>query len=127
MLTLVMAIGLLPGMCLPGYADTAVTYLDANGKQHSCTNYTVVENDTPFNNEWYVANHDVTINNQSEFSGAVHLILCDGVTLTFKQGISYPDNANHSLTIYAQSTGVNMGMLIAEINFDGNVICMNKV
>ena len=33
MLTLVMAIGLLPGMCLTGYADTAVTYLDANGKQ----------------------------------------------------------------------------------------------
>lgn len=33
LLTLVMAIGLLPGMCLPGYADTAVTYLDANGKQ----------------------------------------------------------------------------------------------
>lgn len=77
-----MAIGLLPGMCLPGYADTAVTYLDANGKQQSCTNYTVVENNTPFNNGWYVANHDVTINSQSEFSGAVHLILCDGVTLT---------------------------------------------
>ena len=46
---------------------------------------------------------DLTFNDRMLCSGDVHLILCDGCTLSAKMGITV--NKNNSLTIYGQSKG----------------------
>ena len=46
---------------------------------------------------------DLTFNDRMSCSGDVHLILCDGCTLSAKMGITV--NKNNSLTIYGQSKG----------------------
>ena len=62
---------------------------------------------------WYVVNSDVTNANRITVSGAVNLILADGFTLTASAGIGVSASDSASLTIYAQSTGNNMGALTA--------------
>ena len=47
--------------------------------------------------------NNVTINNRITCSGNVHLILCDGATLTASKGIAV--NENERLTIYGQELG----------------------
>ncbi|MCC8042239.1 MAG: YDG domain-containing protein, partial [Oscillospiraceae bacterium] len=91
---------------------TNVTYLDANGTEQTCNSATVVtSSDTTWSSGWYVVNSDVTNNNRIEVSGDVNLILTDGCTLTASSGIHV--YSTNSLTIYAQSTGDNMGSLVA--------------
>ena len=93
-----------------------VSFTEANR-----TLYTVIdENTTPWGDDntesWYVVNGDVTINSRVMVKGDVHLILEDSSQLTIchsgdKNGGIYVEN--NSLTIYAQSTGDNMGKLTA--------------
>lgn len=68
----------------------------------------VVEDETTsWNGEggeaWYVVNEDAEISERVEVSGAVNLVLCDGVTLTAEKGIHV--TGENSLTIYGQEAG----------------------
>ena len=97
-----------------------VSYLscDENGenwttKTASCTEVTadMTTWGTEGTESWYVVNSTVTINDRITVNGNVHLILADGKTLTASQGIDVYQA--HSLSIYAQSTGTDMGKLVA--------------
>ena len=98
----------------------AVPYIDADGNEQICTDFTLLESSTGSTvtlgtdgtESWYVVNGNVNItanNYVIEPFGAVHLILMDGATLTV-QG-SRPIDATGSLTIYGQSLGT--GSLVA--------------
>ena len=92
-----------------------VTYLDANGDVQSCTDYTVVtENTTAWVSGWYVVNSDVTSVDRISVHGDVKLILCDGKTLTNHNYINCWYDEGDRLTIYVQSTGNEMGSLIVD-------------
>ena len=77
-------------------------------------------------NTWYVVTEDVTFEKRIEISGTVNLVLCDGATLTAKQGISVNSDEygyyNSALNIYAQSRGT--GALYAGTT-DGTSTTMN--
>ena len=62
------------------------------------------------NNSWYVVTENVTFEKRIEITGTVNLVLCDGATLTAKQGISvnnghYNPSGDCALNIYAQNGG----------------------
>ena len=101
-----------------------ITYLDKDGKQQTCTKYTVLESviiDDFFNSDdkwydlpagWYVVKGDVTFTPRLDTHGAVNLILTDGSHLTTKWGINVKEG--DTFTVYAQSTDENtMGKLTA--------------
>ena len=58
---------------------------------------------------WYSVNNNVTVSSRITVNGTVHLILCDGKTLTANGGIAV--SAGNALYIYSQSAG--MGQLTA--------------
>ncbi len=97
-----------------------IKYLDcdANGQNWTtttCSSATVVESSTTTwgaagQTTWYVVNSDVTFSSRITVNGTVHLILADGYTLNAKSG-AINVSSGKSLTIYAQSTGANMGQL----------------
>ena len=116
-----------------------IAYIDADGnpQSHACT--PIVEGTTSYQTlgrteGWYVVNSDVTISGTQGvkfLDKAVHIVLCDGATLTSNattndfNGI----NANNgSLTIYAQSggtgrivaTAINMSAINAKLDLDIN-------
>jgi hypothetical protein len=114
--------------CMAGINVTAgaepnndpVSYLDETGAEQTCTDYIVVTEATTklTDGNWYVVNSDVTITGDYglEVYGDANLILCDGAKLTVNKGITcYNDGG---FTIYAQSTGENMGKLIATYGDD---------
>ena len=82
----------------------------------TCEKYQVVTEDTKeWKEGWYVVTENVTIPSQVNVTGDVHLILCEGATLTVSAGNSVSAvniNANSNLTVYAQSE--ESGTLIAE-------------
>lgn len=97
-----------------GYAVKQVNYLDWDDskkqmEQKSCEAPTVLtssEGRKELNSGWYVVEDDVTIGGELFIpAGAdVHLILCDGKTLTVGEIRSAGSNYNKDhLTIYAQS------------------------
>ena len=101
-----------------------ITYLDKDGKQQTCTKYTVLESviiDDFFNSDdkwydlpagWYVVKGDVTFTPRLDTHGAVNLILTNGSHLTTKWGINVKEG--DTFTVYAQSTDENtMGKLTA--------------
>ena len=101
-----------------------ITYLDKDGKQQTCTKYTVLESviiDDFFNSDdkwydlpagWYVVKGDVTFTPRLDTHGAVNLILTDGSHLTTEWGINVKEG--DTFTVYAQSTDENtMGKLTA--------------
>ena len=104
--------------------QTPVRYLDADGKERFCTEYTVLESviiedffdsdnkwyDMPAG--WYVVEGDVTITPRLDTHGAVNLILKDDCHLTVPWGINVKEG--DTFTIYAQSTAeASMGKLTA--------------
>ena len=104
--------------------QTPVRYLDADGKERFCTEYTVLESviiedffdsdnkwyDLPAG--WYVVKGDVTITPRLDTHGAVNLILKDDCHLTVPWGINVKEG--DTFTIYAQSTAeASMGKLTA--------------
>ena len=97
-------------------ATERVKYVDANGKDMGAKDcLPVAENMTA---GWYVS-RTVTFENRIQVKGDVNLILKDGATFDARDGISVP--SGNSLTIWAQSTGKNMGKLNAIKHSDGNL------
>ena len=95
----------------------SVDYVDENGNKLPCTECSFVQSsDVNWNAGWHVVNADTTINGRVTVTGNVNLILCDGKTLTAKQGITV--EGSNSLTVYAQSKGT--GAMIA--GKDGNSV-----
>lgn len=94
-----------------GFAESADTsyFCDENGVRYDIPQEMIVVEDetTSWNGEgseaWYVVNEDAEIGERVEVSGAVNLVLCDGVTLTAEKGIHV--TGENSLTIYGQEVG----------------------
>ena len=88
----------------------AADYLDAEGNLQTCAAASVLTADsTAWKAGWYVAQGEVTIPEAVTLNGDVHLILADNCGLTVESGITGSGN----LTVYAQSTGDQMGSLTA--------------
>ena len=141
-----MVVAFTPVVAWGGTSTETVTYryCDENGANwttgtKSAVDYTVVgshsgSGSVTWSTGWYLAQGDVTITNTDTsgyrrgvtVSGDVHLILADGCNLTVNGGIQVQDNSaesvpnTNSLTIYAQSTGDNIGKLIARDVTGGN-------
>ncbi len=135
LLALVMVLALTTVTAFAGTPAEPVPYLDAqvDDTTHAvtytpatCTDYTPVASATDAvtwgkkgETTWYVVKENVTIANVVTFTGDVRLILCDGATLTVNNtaangyGIRNSGSASASLTVYAQSTGANIGVLVA--------------
>ena len=94
-----------------GFAEGADTsyFCDENGVRYDIPQEMVVVGDETisWNGEggeaWYVVNEVAEIGERVEVSGAVNLVLCDGVTLTAEKGIHV--TGGNSLTIYGQEAG----------------------
>ena len=112
--------------------QTPVRYLDADGKERFCTEYTVLESviiedffdsdnkwyDLPAG--WYVVEGNVTITPRVDTHGAVNLILTNGSHLTAEWGIDV--KVGDTFTVYAQSTDEGtMGRLTACLPADFNL------
>jgi len=78
----------------------------------SCSN--VAAGESAWNNGWYVVKEDVVIDHRVTVTGMVHLLLCDGATLTAKGGITV--EAGNSFEIYGQSEGT--GQLLAGVYYE---------
>ncbi len=100
------------------FLPNAILYLDMNGQQHYCVEYTTLdgsENDYTLTAGWYVADGTINFAGKITVQGNVHLILKDGAVVNVDTesdyGIGVGANENYSLSIYAQSTGANKGQL----------------
>ena len=103
LLTLAMVIGLVPGISLTAYAETVVKYLNSSGEEVSCSDYIVLTDTTNIETEtWYVVTSDVSRENLDASNKTIHLILCDGCTLTAN---SINLGTGGELKVYAGSTG----------------------
>lgn len=105
-------------------SNEPVTYLDADGREQVCTEYTVLENNTAedilaLENKWYdlpagwyVVEGSVTITPRVDTHGAVNFILKDNSQFTAEWGINVKED--DTFTVYAQSTDEKtMGKLTA--------------
>lgn len=128
LLSLAMALSLLPGMSLTAWAaEGDVAYLDASGTSQTCTEYTEVSNSTTTWNEgWYVVNGSIYTTGSVSVNGAVNLILTDGAQLgIYNKHITIADGG--SLTVYGQTSGsgsmeVSHGMEASSVNsFSGKL------
>ena len=108
-----------------------VAYLDKDGNQQVCNEYTVLTSNTADSildlddkwydlpAGWYVVKGGVTITPRLDTHGAVNLILTDGSHLTAEWGIDVKEG--DTFTVYAQSTGEDtMGRLTACLPQDSN-------
>lgn len=99
---------MLPSMGFAEGADTSY-FCDENGVRCDIPQEMVVTENgsTAWNggdgDVWYVVTENVEIGERVEVSGAVNLVLCDGVTLTAEKGIHV--TGENSLTIYGQEAG----------------------
>ena len=109
-----------------------ITYLDKDGKQQVCNEYTVLTSETKESildyadkwydlpAGWYVVEGDVTITPRLDTHGEVNLILTDGSHLTAEWGIDV--KVGDTFTVYAQSTDEGtMGGLTACLPVDFNL------
>ena len=124
LLTILMVVGVFTALPISASAATEVAYLDENGETKTCSSYETYTGQRNLGTEgettWYVAENNHIFNTPSTWGsdhsyymncrGDVHLILKDGVKVSFgAYGIKVYSGG--SLTIYAQSTGSNMGEL----------------
>ena len=98
----------------------AIEYLDRWGKKQNTGKEKVTDiSDSSFSvkkgyslgDGWYVVKKSRDFDKRLNIDGDVKLILCDGVKANFKDGIH---GKSGKLAIYAQSTGKDMGRLIAK-------------
>ncbi len=74
--------------------------------------------------KWYIVKEDITFDENMYCENDIHIILADGVTLTFNQGVIVGDR----LTIYAQSTDVaTMGKLVAKNDDGAGIDCQRTI
>lgn len=103
-----MLCAMFPNTGLAEGADTSY-FCDENGVRCDIPQeMVVIENgSTAWNggdgDAWYVVTENVEIGERVEVSGAVNLVLCDGVALTAEKGIHV--TGGNSLTIYGQEAG----------------------
>ncbi len=122
------------------WAKWGIPYIDADGNTQYCLNATVLTSETDVSNlsaGWYVVYGNVSYNRQfySQSAEDIHLILGDGAKMTVECGEAAIFMNNCDLTIYAQSTGSNMGQLVATsdyddgiyVNFDDLIICGGNI
>ena len=95
----------------------SVAYIDENGQQQFCTEYTVLTgNETDLAGGWYVVSSDINYTGTVNLSGDVHLILKDNAVMNVGT-VETPINGHgisgngHSISIYAQSMGESQGQL----------------
>ena len=93
----------------------AVSYIDGNGQEQTCSNYTIITSDTyrygtSGVEAWYVVSGNVERNGFA-FEGNTNLILCDGSHLNSTDQMWV---YNSNLCIYAQSGGT--GRLTASLH-----------
>ena len=64
--------------------------------------------------DWYLVSQNVTINERINVVGNVNLVICDGHTVTFKDGIHVPEGS--TLNIYGQANDSGKLTAIVDIN-----------
>ena len=95
-------------------AALKVPYIDENGEEKWCGDYTLIDGSTTTfgvdgGGDWYVVSGNVTIESSLRFKdGIAHLIICDGATLTVKACDSEAIKCDYALTIYGQSGGTGI-------------------
>ena len=95
-------------------AKLKVPYIDENGDEQWCTDYTLIDGSTTTfgidgGGDWYVVSGDVTFESSLRFKdGIAHLIICDGATLTVKVSDFLAIKCDYALTIYGQSGGTGI-------------------
>ena len=120
-LVFTMAFAFAPAKNAPtAYASTSVQYLDENGVTQTVTDpievNSVLDTTNPvyWTSGWYVVTGEKTLSCSIRVDGDVKLILRDGATLTCN-GVSVYNYHGEKFTVYAQSTGSNMGTLKAQV------------
>ncbi len=97
-----------------GSGVSEVKYIDENNTEQTCTSFQLLDNSaswgTEGNTSWLMLYSDITVNERITVSGTVNLILCDGASLTAREGISVLEG--NSLNIYGQQSGT--GRLTAD-------------
>ena len=111
-----------------------IPYIDADGAEQICTDYTVLTNaagDVTYGggSGWYVVTNAVTISGQLYFRGTAHLILCDGATLAVTNANGNAIEVGNSLTIYGQTNGTGTatanggtGIYAAYVTINGGTV-----
>ena len=114
------------GKTLRQYITVSVNYIDATGTTQTATAEPLSgsEAELGVNDQetWYVVNSNISYDHQVELRGNVHLILCDGYTMTMTETGANNEcirGYDNNLTIYGQSGGT--GALTA-INNNGFAI-----
>ena len=112
-LCLALVMSYVPAISLNAFATDGISYIDADGIEQIYTGeYTEITLESKtLEAGWYIVNKDITMETPSDYSsnliasGDVHLILCDGSTLTLNS--KFEVSTGNSLTIYGQtgSTG----------------------
>ncbi len=109
-------------------AQWGIPYIDADGTERICTDYTVLTNATgdveygEWNEEnWYVVTNSVTISGLLRFNDTAHLILCDGATLAVTNANGSAIQAD-GLFIYGQTNGTGS---VTASGTNGSGICAN--
>ena len=99
----------------PAINYISYSYDTANGlvrtDKTSTDHKAVTRNKTEWKDETRVLTSNVIFDKRITVSGTVNLILCDGCTLEAKEGIDV--GKGHTLNIFAQSEGNNIGVLKA--------------
>ena len=119
-MTLALVFATIQGTTMTAHASTSVQYLDENGETQTATDaieVNSVSNTTVpvyWTSGWYVVTGEKTLSCSIRVDGDVKLILRDGATLTCN-GVSVYNYHGEKFTVYAQSTGSNMGTLKAQV------------
>jgi len=103
----------------------SVTYIDANGNQQSCTNFTIIQSSdssveygTEGQECWFVVNSDVTINGRLLLKGSSqNLILCDGASLNI-----FRENNNKAIQSMGSSSTFS---IFGQTNGTGSINATN--
>ena len=93
----------------------SVKYIDENGVEQTCTEYTVLTGtETTLSEGWYVVNSTINYTSKITGSGNVHIILADGGKMNIGSEQSpiedygldcFTTNYSSTLTIYGQANG----------------------
>ena len=111
--------------------DSSVKYIDSNGIEQVCSNYTIIQSsnssqtlgDTNNKEAWYAVVGNITVGGALAFNDkAVHLIICDGATLTITADDTYAIFSLGKLTIYGQLGGTGAVSASASANNSYDVI-----
>ena len=96
-------------------AQWGIPYIDADGTERFCTDFTVITNATGDVVEygggsgWYVVTNSVTISGYLWFrSHTARLILCDGASLAVTNANGFAIEAAKGLAIYGQTNGTGV-------------------